>query len=111
MKTTNNNVCVTDDNEHADECNILQCEIYQALEQIKGRWTPVIVFSLENGAKKYGQIADEFMLLSSTQLTRSLKTLLNHRLISKEGQSYQLTAKGQALVPILHQLEAWQNAH
>lgn len=88
-------------------CDVLDCDIYDAVKAIKGRWNCVVVISLNEKQKGFSQLQNEFSYLTATQLTRTLSALKEHNLIIKEDKDYCLTTKGKELVPIIEALEAW----
>ena len=92
----------------AHPCNILECDIYHALDAIKGRWHSVVIYALRDGKHKYNEIAQQFSFLSATQLTRTLSTLRTHGIIEKVEGGYALTEKSENILPILDALSEWQ---
>lgn len=90
-----------------------------AVSIISGKWKALILYQLEGGTLRYGQILNG-MRYSITQrmLTRELRELEENGLISRTVYpeippkvDYSITAKGKSLMPILDQLCAWGCEH
>lgn len=89
-----------------EDCNILDCNLYEAITIIKGRWTMFILYELEQ-AQTFSYLHSRFLFLTNAQLSRSLKQLIEFNLIIKKDNKYHLTTKAVSLLPILDQLEDW----
>lgn len=94
-----------------EKCNIIECDVYHAINKIKSRYASVFIFSLSEKPKSFSQIEAEFDFISSVSVTRTLNQLIADQLVYKEAQLYSLTAAGQDLVPILSALEVWNNSY
>lgn len=94
-----------------NECNISECDIYQAIKIIKGRWVLVIINKLKNNSKTFSTIQKEFSFLTNTQLTRTLKEMKENNLIEIIDNKYTLTNKGNDLIPIIKQIEEWNKKY
>lgn len=90
-----------------EACNISNCDIYQAINQIKSRYSAVIIIALFKKKKNFTTLSEEFDYLTNTQLTRTLNLLIKYNIIKKENNFYFLTKKGTDLYPILQSLNSW----
>lgn len=90
-----------------EDCNILECNLHEAINIIKGRWTMFILYELESEPRNFSYLQTKFLFLTNSQLSRSLKALLEFDLIEKQEQNYCIKQKGLTLIPILDELEAW----
>lgn len=88
-----------------EECNIHNCDIYHAISLVKSRYSSVVIFSLET-EKTFTELKNEFSYITPTQLTRTLKPLIENGIIEKE-EKYRLTIIGFELAKILHNLDTW----
>ena len=74
---------------------------------IGGRWNPLILFELEEGAKTYTDIKNSIDYISDTELQRKLSALMDNKLVKKDSMNearkgeYTLTPYG---VDIAHTL-------
>jgi len=86
------------------------CGLAVALDILGDRWTLLIIRSLLSGPGRFGEIQPLLPGIGTNLLTDRLKSLVRRDVIEKEeGQQggYALTAKGEALRPIVCQLAHW----
>ncbi len=88
-------------------CNIMDCDVYQAIQKIKSRYTSVFVYSLAANDKKFAELEAEFDFISATQVSRTLKQLIRDQIAICDANTYKLTTLGHELVNILDALETW----
>lgn len=91
-----------------------QCPVTATLQLIGGRWKTLILYSLTNGTKRFGEIAVRIPDISRKVLTEQLKELSADGLIQREQfkeipprVEYSLTELGKSLSPVIHELEIW----
>ncbi len=94
-----------------DKCNVMDCDVYHAIKVIKSRYASVFIFSLAENSKTFGEIESEFDFISSVQVTRTLKELMGYNIVEKIEGKYALTTAGLALIPILNNLEKWNEQY
>lgn len=94
-----------------DMCNVTNCNIYKSINMIKSRYSSVLIISLKDTSKSFSTLANEFDYLTNMQLSRTLNTLVQHCLITKDNNYYSLTTAGKELVPILMNLELWYDEY
>jgi DNA-binding HxlR family transcriptional regulator len=87
------------------------CSLAIALDIIGERWTWLILRALLTGPKRYGEILEQLPGIGTNLLADRLKSLCDHEIARKSGKgrqsAYELTASGEALRPITHQLIRW----
>lgn len=78
---------------------------------IGGRWNPMILFAIEQGASRYTDIRNNIEHISDTELQRKLGALIQNRLILKimadedtRKSEYALTQYGHDITHTLHHI-------
>lgn len=95
-----------------------KCPVSALLALIGGKWKPIVLYSLRQGTKRFGEIAVRIPTISRKVLTEQLKELERDGLVTREQfkeipprVEYALTPLGQSLAPVLQEMEKWGNAH
>jgi DNA-binding HxlR family transcriptional regulator len=98
--------------------NSVDCPLVAAISIVGGKWKPVILHILSEGAMRFGDIKRNIPPVSQKMLTQHLRELevdgIVHRELYPEKPprtEYSLTAKGHTLRPILASLYAWGSEH
>ncbi len=93
---------------------LTQCPVTATLELIGGKWKTIILYSLINGKRRFGEIAVRIPGISRKILTEQLKQLENDGLIFREEfkeipprVEYSLTELGNSLTSVFNALEIW----
>jgi DNA-binding HxlR family transcriptional regulator len=88
--------------------------IAAAMEIIGNKWTALILRDLFSGSKRFGELEKSVGGVNPRTLSQRLDDLEKQGIITKESFAempprieYTLTAKGEALLPILEQMAAW----
>jgi DNA-binding HxlR family transcriptional regulator len=91
-----------------------ECPVTFTLEKIGGRWKPLILFNLQNGTLRYGQLKKCIPAITEKMLIQHLCELEADQLVSRKAQpvvpphvEYSLTPAGQTLGPVLNAMAAW----
>ena len=91
-----------------------QCPVTATLELIGGKWKTIILYSLTNGTRRFGEIAVRIPDISRKVLTEQLKELEADGLINREEfkeipprVEYSLTELGRSLSSVFNALEIW----
>lgn len=78
---------------------------------IGGRWNPMILFAIEQGARRFSDIRSSIEHISDTELQRKLNALIQNRLVMKSAaeedarkSEYVLTAYGGEITHTLHHI-------
>lgn len=94
------------------------CPIARTLDIIGERWTLLILRELSFGRTRFSEIRQALPGIPVTVLSTRLKTLeehgLNERVVYSQHPlraEYRLTAKGEALMPVLAAMAGWGMAH
>jgi DNA-binding HxlR family transcriptional regulator len=84
------------------------------LAVIGNKWTALILRDLSSGPKRFCEIERQSGGINPRTLSQRLEDLEAHGIIEKQRLSdcptrscYQLTKKGQDLLPVLKQMSAW----
>jgi DNA-binding HxlR family transcriptional regulator len=90
------------------------CGVEVTLAIIGGKWKPVILAHLKQGALRYGELRSRIPALSDKMLTQRLKDLEESGLVRRRKSggrgapsSYELTVRAQSLRPALEALNDW----
>lgn len=90
------------------------CPVAVTVDVIGGRWTPVILAHVKEGAHRYGELRRRMPDISEKMLTQRLRELEREGLVERlvhpgvpPPVSYQLTADGRSLAPVLQALYDW----
>lgn len=94
------------------------CAGHQMLEHIASKWTILIVYTLIQGKKRYGELKQQIVGVSPKMLIQSLRNLERCGLIEREVYptvpprvEYSLTLLGSSLVEPLAILGEWAFQH
>ena len=90
------------------------CPVELAVDVIGGRWRPVILAHLKEGAHRYGELRRRMPQVSEKMLVQRLRELEADGLVSREDfgtvpphVEYRLTEEGASLAPVLQALYDW----
>ena len=91
-----------------------KCPVTATLNLIGGKWKAIILYSLTNGTKRFGEIEVRIPDISRKVLTEQLKELEADGLILREHYKeipprvdYSLTELGRSLSSVIKELEIW----
>lgn len=94
------------------------CSYSHVLEIISDKWTALVLYSLENGTIRYGEIKRRIEGISQKMLTQTLKQLERDGLVSRKVTpsvppivEYTLTPLGETLIPYMKMLKEWASEH
>ena len=90
------------------------CGVELALDVVGGKWKPVILAHLKQGALRYGELRARIPTLSDKMLTQRLRDLEAAGLVKRRKTGgrgapsrYELTERAQSLRPALEALNDW----
>lgn len=93
---------------------LLDCPISTFFHFLSGRWKLSILWNLREGEKRFFELQADIPNISDKMLSQQLKNLQEIDLVYKTifnetpiRVSYQLTEKGQSLMPILENIMEW----
>jgi DNA-binding HxlR family transcriptional regulator len=94
------------------------CPVEAALEIIGGKWKGLALYHLMDGTKRFSELKRLSGAVTQRSLTKQLRELEADGIVTRTVYpvvppkvEYALTAKGQALAPILLALKAWGESH
>ena len=87
------------------------CALALGLDVIGERWTLLVIRGLLTGLKRYSELHEQLPGMGTNLLAARLKDLSSHGVIAKTGDGYELTARGEELRPIVHDLIRWGNRY
>jgi len=90
------------------------CPIVHTMTYIGGKWKPIILGRLVNGAVRFGKLAVQIPDISRKILTEQLKQLEDDGLIIRHSYNekpprveYELSDIGNTIIPILTAMTEW----
>ena len=93
------------------------CPVTKIMSILGGRWKFIILYTMRNSAKRFGQINQFIPSISNKVLTEQLRELEEDDIIQRRvltdripvNVEYSLTEKGKEIIPILSLMENWGN--
>lgn len=99
-------------------CPKTMLSIKDALEAVEGKWKLLILFSLSERPKRFGEISKSVTGITDKTLSKQLKLLEGNQLIRREvfdsfppKVEYSITAHGMSLEKVLDELHFWGLLH
>lgn len=90
------------------------CPVRAAIDVIRGRWKPSILFELKSGAKRFSELQAALPGIAAQALTVQLRQLEADRIVARtvypevpSRVEYALSKYGTTLSDVMDQLEAW----
>jgi len=94
------------------------CPVKLTADIIGGKWKPLILFYLEDGTLRFGQLQKRIPGMTKKMLTQHLRELERDGIIHRKVYAvvppkveYSLTKHGESLKPILKLMSAWGTQH
>jgi DNA-binding HxlR family transcriptional regulator len=95
-----------------------RCPVYTAIHVIEGRWKPMILRRLSDGAFGFGELRRTMPGVTIKVLRQHLRQLEADGLVARSagskpalGVRYRLTPHGRTLGPVFETLWAWGRRH
>ncbi len=96
-----------------------RCPVRAALDVIRGRWKPSILFELKSGPKRFSDLQSVLRSITPQALSLQLRQLEADGVVARAVFAeevpvkvvYSLTQDGQALSAVMDQLELWGAAY
>jgi DNA-binding HxlR family transcriptional regulator len=96
------------------DISIEACSYSHALEIISNKWTALVIYAMEDGTIRYGDMKRRIVGISQKMLTQTLKQLERDGMVLRKLTpsvppitEYSLTPLGESLTPFLRSLKAW----
>ena len=94
------------------------CLSRQVLELIADQWTPLVIYALEDGTMRFGQLLKRIDGISKKMLTQTLRAMERNGLVQRVVYpvvppvvEYSLTPVGQTLIEPVNALRVWAYKH
>ena len=94
------------------------CGSRQVLDRIGDRWSVLVVLTLAEGDRRYGELAERISGISQKMLTQTLRGLERDGIVTRTVHAsvpprvdYALTDLGRSLLDLVSGLEAWATTH
>jgi DNA-binding HxlR family transcriptional regulator len=95
-----------------------ECAVEITASIIGGKWKPMILFFLESGTRRFGELRKLIPKTTKKMLTQQLRELERDGIIRRKIYAqvppkveYSLTRHGKSLQPILRSMLAWGEDH
>jgi len=91
------------------------CPVTKIMTVLGGRWKFIILYTIRNSPRRFGQINQFIPSISNKVLTEQLRELQEDGIIERRvladripvNVEYRLSEKGKELVPIIELMEQW----
>lgn len=91
------------------------CPVTNIMSVLGGRWKFIVVYTLIQGPRRFGQVKNMIPSISKKVLTEMFRELEEDQIIlrtevqqgTQVNVSYSLTEKAQGLIPVLQSMAAW----
>src|ERR1700712_3472216 len=94
------------------------CAVEATLDLIDGKWKGVILYHLQGGHQRFGELRRRMPGITQRMLTKQLRALEEDRLIVRKVYAevpprveYSLSEVGESLRPVIDTLRAWGESH
>ena len=94
------------------------CAVEATLDLLDGKWKGVILFHLQSGTKRFGELRRRMPAITQRMLTKQLRALEDDNLIVRKVYAevpprveYRLSEVGESLRPVIDTLKAWGESH
>ena len=91
-----------------------ECPVTYVVAKIGGHWKPIILYHLLSGEKRYSELRKAIPAITEKMLIQHLKQLEADNLVERKAMAvvpphvtYNLTASGMGLQPVLFAMAAW----
>ena len=94
------------------------CSVEATLDLIDGKWKGVILYHLQGGTQRFGELRRLMPGITQRMLTKQLRALEDDQLIIRKVYAevpprveYSLSESGESLKPVIDMLKAWGESH
>ena len=91
---------------------IYNCPFELAVDMFGGKWKGLVMWNLNNGTMRYGELRKAIPKITQKMLTQTLRELESHQLITRKVYpvvppkvEYTITKYGEKLIPILQSIQ------
>lgn len=100
------------------DISISACGYSKVLEIISNKWTALVIYAMEDGIIRYGEIGRRIEGISKKMLTQTLRQLERDGLVQRDITpsvppivEYSLTPLGETLLQPMRELKQWTRAN
>lgn len=100
------------------DISLTVCSYSHVLEIVSNKWTALVLYAMEGGTIRYGEMKRRIEGISEKMLTQTLKQLERDGLAKRELKpsvppiaEYSLTLLGESLIPCMRMLKDWAKEH
>lgn len=100
------------------DISISACGYSRVLEIVSNKWTALVIYALEDGSIRYGEIGRRIEGISKKMLTQTLRQLERDGLVQRDITpsippivAYSLTPLGETLLQPMRDLNRWTRDH
>jgi len=93
---------------------IYNCSFELAVEMFGGKWKGLVLWNLNQGTMRYGELRRAIPKITQKMLTQTLRDLEQHKLITRKVYQvippkveYTITDNAKKLIPILQAIQDW----
>ncbi|MED4953796.1 helix-turn-helix domain-containing protein [Paenibacillus macerans] len=97
-----------------NDISVAVCGYSKVIEIISNKWTALIIYALENGSIRYGELERRIEAISKKMLTQTLRKLERNGLVQRHITptvppivEYSLTPLGESLLQPMRELRQW----
>ena len=90
------------------------CSFELAVEMFGGKWKGLVLWNLNQGTMRYGELRRAIPKITQKMLTLTLRDLEKHKLITRKVYQvippkveYTITENAEKLIPILQAIQDW----
>jgi len=83
------------------------CQLARGLDVVGDRWVLLIVRELLPGPRRYGELLDGLPGIATNLLAERLRTMEANGLVTRDGDRYALTERGDGLRAVLRAIGQW----
>jgi DNA-binding HxlR family transcriptional regulator len=94
------------------------CAVEATLDLIDGKWKGVILFHLQGGTQRFGELRKRMPGITQRMLTKQLRALEDDNLVIRKVYAevpprveYRLSEIGESLRPVIDTLRTWGERH
>ncbi|KZY48716.1 HxlR family transcriptional regulator [Roseovarius sp. HI0049] len=93
---------------------VSRCPIEEVMQVLSGRWPTLLIYYLQEGTKRFGELRRDNPTISHKMLTQELRRLEQAGIVRRTEHGgyplrveYDLTEEGRRLVPLIDALGDW----
>ena len=90
------------------------CSFELAIDMFGGKWKGLVLWNLNNGTMRYGELRRAIPKITQKMLTKTLRDLESHKLIERKVYAvvppkveYSIREEAKSLIPILQSIQDW----